>query len=319
MNRKNTAYLKIIVWSVVAVALAVLLVLGVIFGSRSSLSFIGFDGSYYKDSQKYTAGAGEVPADEVEHVALVWTSGDVEISVYDGETVRMEESAGRELSEGEKLHYFNDEGTLRIQFQESGRKFHFLSGTRDKVKKNLRLEIPRETASRLKVLSIETTSADVDVSYIQTEQMLLDTVSGDFRVWESKMEKLKWDTVSGNLDGQSLEIGERFFGDSISGNTRLSGTVKEIDLTSVSGDMKISSTQCPVKVRTDTVSGEVSLCIPEDTGFTYEMDGVSGKVYMDLPVLRNKDGGVYKDGEADFYFETVSGDVNIEKQGQTEQ
>ncbi len=313
MNRKDAAYLRIIVWSIVAAALLIILIVGIIFGHNFSFSFISFEGDSYKNSEKYIAGGGEVPAGEVDSLDVNWTSGKVEIAVYEGDTIRMEETAGRELSEREKLHYFNDNGTLRIQFQESGKKFRFISADSG-VKKTLKLEIPREKASQLKQLSVDTASADTDMSYISGKEMILDTASGNFRMREIQVEKLRWDTVSGDLEGENLEISEEFIGDSVSGRAEFTGAVGEIDFDSVSGDMKVTSTHCPDKVRTDTVSGEIRLRIPENSGFTYEMDGVSGKVHMDFPVLQNGNGGVYKDGQADFSFETVSGDVSVEIQ-----
>ena len=308
MNRKDAAYLRIIVWSIVAAALLIILIVGIIFGHNFSFSFISFEGNSYKNSEKYIAGGREVPASEVDSLDVNWTSGKVEIAVYEGDTIRMEETAGRELSEREKLHYFNDNGTLRIQFQESGKKFRFISADSG-VKKTLKLEIPREKASQLKQLSVDTA-----FSHISGKELILDTASGNFRVREIQVEKLRWDTVSGDLEGENLEISEEFIGDSVSGRAEFTGAVGKIDFDSVSGDMKVSSTQCPDKVRTDTVSGEIRLPIPENSGFTYEMDGVSGKVHMDFPVLQKGNGGVYKDGQADFSFETVSGDVSVEIQ-----
>ena len=53
MNRKDAAYLRIIVWSIVAAALLIILIVGIIFGHNFSFSFISFEGDSYKNSEKY--------------------------------------------------------------------------------------------------------------------------------------------------------------------------------------------------------------------------------------------------------------------------
>ena len=77
--------------------------------------------------------------------------------------------------------------------------------------------------------------------------------------------------------------------------------------------MLFRSEKAPTSIEAETVSGEIILYLPEDTGFTAELDSVSGEFKCDFEVSEKKDR--YQSGDSSNYYEfdTVSGDVRIKK------
>ena len=70
---------------------------------------------------------------------------------------------------------------------------------------------------------------------------------------------------------------------------------------------------CPDQITTDTVSGKVTVSIPENDGFCYYKDTLSGKLQCDFSVTQEEDKGTYKNGKSEFSFHSLSGDITIKK------
>lgn len=142
--------------------------------------------------------------------------------------------------------------------------------------KSLHIRIPQTLASDIK-------------------QFTIDSVNSD-------------NTISG-LSIQNCRI------DNVSGNITVEGNVKDFKMDTVSGDCQLTSHTSPKSLDTDSVSGDFTLRIPENTGFTIEHDSVSGKLDSDFPTtLSGDEEFVYGDGGTDEWsFDSVSGDVHIQK------
>lgn len=270
MSRRQSAIIRIIAWSIAAIALIVVLILGMTrrLGISSFTSF-GFSGYTYSNGDKYKAGGASIDADKVDELEIDWMSGDVHVEANDGSTVQFEEKNEKRLKENEKLHYYNDHGTLKIEFKKSERKFFSTGGF--KKEKELIVRIPRK---ELDSISVDTVSADITVSGITAESLTIDTTSGD---------------------------------------TKVDGKFQEIELDTVSGEFLAELLNCPEELKTDSVSGDLTVRIPDNEGFTYKKDSVSGSFNCDFNVNQKEDRGTYKNGDASFSFDTVSGDISIEK------
>lgn len=316
MDRKQSAIIRIIAWSVTAIALCSILMIGLRGGfgniGGSILSF-GF-GNYYKDADKYQAGETEIQGDQVKDLLVNWVDGSVNVEVYDGETIQISEVSSRKLKEKEQLHYYHENGRLNIQYQESGKKIYssFWMGSR-RLDKQLTIKIPAKTVSSLGTVSIDTVSSDTRIEGVSAKRIKLDSVSGDFTLVNCQAEDFSMDSTSGGLSSENLTVNGRLETDTTSGDVNLKGRFVKLTLDSVSGDINIDSEVCPEDVDTDTTSGDVVLRIPDNEGFTYEKDTVSGSLKCDFPVKQWEDKGSYKEGTASFNFDTVSGDINIKK------
>lgn len=105
--------------------------------------------------------------------------------------------------------------------------------------------------------------------------------------------------------------------DNISGEITVDGTIQDFNLDTISGDCRLTSHTIPRSVETDSVSGDVTLSIPEHGGFSIQHDSVSGKLNSDFPTTSfGDDEFVYGDGGTDEWeFDSVSGDVYIQRLG----
>ena len=287
---KTSAVIRIVIWSLVALILTGVLVSVVVFkgvlGGSGDFS-IGLTGNVY--SGDYNIGGGSV-TEPINAVEVDWVSGKIEISVYDGETTEISEN---EISDEDyKLRYKVENGRLTVHSEKSGFSFGIIS----RPKKELTIKIPREYAENLKEIKISSTSADISLNGL--------TVSGSAET----------DTVSGrvtaeNLNTASLEC------DTVSGDVKASGAIEAFDLSSTSGAAEITTTVPLKKLETDTVSGDVTLTLPESSGFTLEFDTVSGDLNCELPMTNKNGKHICNDGSAEFEADSTSGDFTVKRTG----
>ena len=286
---KRNAIARIIIWSLVAVLLTSLLVVGI---SSSPSSFFSGDwslgamGVTYKNSALYNVGGGTV-TDEFHSIEVNWTNGKINIEAYDGEDTVISET---EVEEKEnKLRWRVEDGVLKIQQMAAGMRF----GLKKTPKKTLTVKIPSNVAEGLKAVTSDSVSAEVTITGISaSDKIEIDTVSGGANLKNIKTEKLDIDTVSGSI--------------------KAAGEFTELESDSVSGDVTVSSATPLKKLDCDSTSGNIRLTIPKNSGFTLKADTVSGDISCGLPtVSESKNRRVCGDGSADFETDTVSGDLII--------
>lgn len=286
---KRNAIARIVIWSLVAVLLTSLLVVGI---SSSPSSFftgdwsLGAMGVTYKNSALYNVGGGTV-TDEFQSIKVNWTNGKINIEAYDGEDTVISET---EVAEKEnKLRWRVEDGVLKIQQMAAGMRF----GLKQTPKKTLTVKIPSNVAEGLKAVTSDSVSAEVTITGISaSDKIEIDTVSGGANLKNIKTEKLDIDTVSGSI--------------------KAAGEFTELESDSVSGDVTVSSATPLKKLDCDSTSGNIRLTIPKNSGFTLKADTVSGNISCGLPtVSESKNRRVCGDGSADFETDTVSGDLII--------
>ena len=286
---KRNAIARIIIWSLVAVLLTSLLVVGI---SSSPSSFFtgdwssGIIGVTYKNSALYNVGGGTVP-DEFHSIKVNWTNGKINIEAYDGEDTVISET---EVAEKEnKLRWRVEDGVLKIQQMAAGMRF----GLKQTPKKTLTVKIPSNVAEGLKAVTSDSVSAEVTITGISaSDKIEIDTISGGANLKNIKTEKLDIDTVSGSI--------------------KAAGEFTELESDSVSGDVTVSSATPLKKLDCDSTSGNIRLTIPKNSGFTLKADTVSGDISCGLPtVSESNNRRVCGDGSADFETDTVSGDLII--------
>lgn len=286
---KRNAIARIIIWSLVAVLLTSLLVVGI---SSSPSSFFSGDwslggiGVTYKNSALYNVGGGTV-TDEFQSIKVNWTNGKINIEAYDGEDTVISET---EVAEKEnKLRWRVEDGVLKIQQMAAGMRF----GLKKTPKKTLTVKIPSSAAEKLKSVNTDSVSAEVNIIGVAaSDKIEIDTVSGGADLKNIRTEKLDIDTVSGSI--------------------KAAGEFTELESDSVSGDVTVSSATPLKKLDCDSTSGNIRLTIPKNSGFTLKADTVSGDISCGLPtVSESKNRRVCGDGSADFETDTVSGDLII--------
>lgn len=106
---------------------------------------------------------------------------------------------------------------------------------------------------------------------------------------------------------------------STSGELNFRGVCENMNLETVSGDTRIRFDSAPDHVSAESVSGDLTLQLPEDRSFELELETVSGDLNTDFPTIREDDDTWRYTVErpialvTELGIETVSGDVTIEK------
>lgn len=310
---KTSAITRIIIWSIVAVLLTGILctalVGGNLFGLKFNFPFWG-SGMNYADANLYTAGNGSVPASGIKQIEVNWTAGSVAIEPYDGQSVQFEEKNSSTLKEEEKLHYVVHDDKLIIQYRKSRAFWGF--GFQAHGGKELTVKVPWSLSGNLKELEVSAVSANTLVWELSAEEISLETVSGRIDAHALTCKELNLETVSGQITAETCTAASVDV-TSVSEDILLGGTFETVDTENVSGKTEISSERCPSSVGASSVSGNIKLQIPENEGFTARYETVGGKFTSGFASTAEKGRCVYKNGNADFDFETVSGNIEVTK------
>ena len=294
-------------------------------------------------ADEYTAGGATVTG-RVENLDIDWTSGEVNVEYHSGDGVIVSETADRALSEDEKLRWWLDGTTLRIQYMKPGFRISV------NVNKKLTVSLPEGTV--LKSADIGVTSAALNLPRLAADEIRLDVTSGDitavtltgkltasstsgdiFISQESGIGEVDMTSTSGSISC-SLGAGAGSVSmHSTSGSISLSaaGSVNTVRLWSTSGVIcpdlagvdkaEFSSTSGGVTgrvaafsdLKVETTSGKVTLSLPDDPGFTCTVDTAGGSFSSSLALTKNGDTYSCGDGSARCSIDTSSGNIQIEQ------
>ena len=140
-----------------------------------------------------------VPADGFTGLDLSWTSGDVTVQSWSGDSIRLEEDSEVELTEDYRLLYTVEGGELKVRFDGQPNR----NVTWRKV---LLVWLPEALAQSLAKLDAATVSAEVTVLDLTAAELDIETVSGGVYA-RGGFGELDFSTVSGDM---TLETNETF-------------------------------------------------------------------------------------------------------------
>lgn len=292
--------LKIILFSLLALVLVAALVFALVYDG--DLPFISFGGTSYSEPETYTVGGGSVTGD-VTRIEINWAAGSVDVRSYDGDEIILKETGASD--EDEQLRYRLRDGTLTIQYRKSGHWGRLTSN------KSLEVLIPQAQADALRMLDVDTASAELRVQSLTADVLNVDTASGGVRATDCTFATVEVDAASGDCTLENCAVGS-FEMDAASGRAVLSGSVDTVDFDSASGDLRITSSVAPRRIEVSTASGRSELELPADAEFTAELDAASGDLRVEgFLGTSGKDVFVCGNGINRYSFDTASGDVII--------
>ena len=241
-----------------------------------------------------------VPAEGITELDLSWTSGDVTVQPWSGDSIRLEEDSEVELTEDYRLLYTVEGGELKVRFDGQPNR----NVTWRKV---LLVWLPEALAQSLAKLDAATVSAEVTVLDLTAAELDIETVSGGVYA-RGGFGELDFSTVSGDM---TLETNETFRLDAetTSGSAYLSGTFGELDFSTVSGDMTLETNET-FRLDAETTSGSVCLRLPDTMGLTLDFASTSGEIRsqrMDHPFAGKKGRLTLGDGASFAEISTTSG------------
>lgn len=305
-----------------AIALCCLLLAGC--GYTSSRSLFG-ETFHYDHPERYTVGGASL-TDPVKHLEIQWLTGHVEIQRSDGDRVEFEETADRQLSDDLTMRWWLDGETLHIKFCNTGR------WDIGNLQKTLTVTLPNDLP--LESAKITTLSADIEAPELTVNEIDWSTTSGGMTAQLLDTEHIDARTISGTMDLTSYADAKEVEADSTSGSISLNlGIVEDLDVGTVSGKVQIAavksaqteldSTSGAIALylkeasgacKIGSVSGAVTLALPENAQFAVEFKTVSGSFNSEIEL--RKDGNTYLAGSGQNRFEisTTSGSLEICKE-----
>lgn len=280
---KTNAIVRIVLYSI-----AILVMLSLLVGCLLLNTFmVNTDwGSFLVSENTGTlASAGYVSADEIKNIRIDWAAGSISITPGDVENILFSET--QNLSEEDRMVYSQQGDTLVIHFTGTQQIF----GVSIDAPKDLLITVPQDWICQ--ELEIDAASASVHVTGLTIETVDFDGASGNFRFDGCHVGALDIDTASGDI--------------------RYSGTLQELDCDAASASCTLVLTNAPRRIDADMASGDLRLTLPEDCGFTVQLDALSGNFTSDFLTSTQNGKYIYGNGSCRINISAMSGDVDIQK------
>ena len=209
---------------------------------------------------------------------VTWISGYVNFEVWD------EPEIGICEYDGNIANYESIGGTLYVKHD---------SGVLENGSGELTIFLPRDIAEyMLEKISVHVTSADATINGINARRVEIFNISGFIQ-----------------MEGQYGEV----IVETTSGDVSIFGSVENVELTAVSGSVYLYCDEALRSLEVDSTSGDVTVSIPEDLGFTLTFDSVSGSAVSGYFDASGDDFRyTHGNGEAQLRVDTVSGWMFLE-------
>jgi hypothetical protein len=221
-------------------------------------------------------------ADPKGEVQITNVAGQVHVIGWDRKEVELQADLGPDV---ERLDFRRD-GRLTIV------RVLLNEGRHHGADTELQVRVPRESA-----VNINTVSADQAIEQVRGFQKL-QAVSGsiDTQLWSGECEAT---TVSGEVSVKANDAGAPLRINTVSGDVRLIGGSRELDLSTVSGDLEVHVAELG-RARIKTTNGTLDLASKLARDARVEAEAINGEMRMMF------DGVV----DADFDIETFNGEID---------
>ena len=242
-----------------------------------------------QDTVSRTGSTGSASTEAIREIKIEWISGSVTVEPGDVQEITFLESGNG--TDKYEMVWKQSGDELVIQYSKdssiAGFGLHFGDDSKD-----LTVTVPRGWVCDS--LELDTASTDLTVRDMIIREMEIDSASGT-----AKFENC---TVS------SLDV------DTASGDVTFSGSLNELDFEAASASFTGVLENVPNLIKMDSMSGDLTLTLPEGAGFTVSLDAMSSDFSSDFPTVKKNKSYVCGDGHCKIEVSAMSGDVSILKQ-----
>lgn len=272
----------------------------------------GFNNAY-TGSNSYS-----VPADGIDKIRVEWVSGLVRVQPYEGTDIKLDEMSNDNISEEYALRYKIADGKLTVRFCKKhtwyGVDAAMLNLDEIIKPKELVVSVPRAMLESGEMdIQLDGVSNDAYISSAKLNGLNVNGISGSIAIENVSAKDMDLDTVSGLIDVSDCAA-DAIKVVSISGEMTIGGIFGSARLNSTSGAVWFTDGSDGIKeLEIGTVSGDVTMQLPESAGFNMMVSTVSGDVSSVFEFVKNGSNYVYGDASADFDIDTVSGDITIQE------
>ena len=280
---RTSAIVRIVLYSI-AILILISILAGALFLNNVAIH-TDWQTFFTSENTGTVASVGYVPAGEIRDIQVEWAAGDIFIEPGDVSEITFSETAG--LAKEDQLIWSKKGDKLVIQFCKT--RVYF--GISVEAPKSLKIVVPRDWICD--ELEIDAASAEVTVTNMTINAVDFDGASGVCTFTDCHVKNLDVDTASGDL--------------------RFSGTLTELDCDAASASCTMLLSNCPRRIDADMASGDLRLTLPENCGFTVDLDALSGDFTSDFATAQQNGSYVFGDGSCKISVSAMSGDVIIYK------
>ena len=271
----NGNMIRILLYSLAIILLVTVLCVGIF--STVGTSDVGTESS-----------SGFAEASIVKEIHIEWASGT--IVIQPGDTTEITFSETYSSANAKPMSWKQVGEELTIQFSAST--VNFLGfGVNIDSGKDLIITVPRDWNCR--ELELDVASAMVEIKDMTIAELSFDGASGTCSMENCAVTELDIDTASGDVT--------------------FSGTLNTLDFDGASSSFTAVLSNTPDSLDMDAASGDLAITLPEDCGFTAEIDALSGDFVSDFPTITRNGCYIYGDGRCRITVDGMSGDVTVRK------
>lgn len=224
-------------------------------------------------------------ADGIREIEIDWAAGCITILPQEGAT-QITVIEPKQTQEKYQMHCRQAGSKLSIEFWQEDIFIHSTD-----ISKDLTITVPADWACDS--LEIDTAAASIQTSGLTIRNVEIDSASGICNFENCAVEKFDIDTASGNVTFQ--------------------GTLDRLDFDAASANCHLILNNVPYQIDMDSMSGDLTLNLPEEAGFTMEMDALSGDFTSDFATTMQNGRHVCGNGSCRITLSALSGDIDIRK------
>lgn len=222
-------------------------------------------------------------------IEIDWVAGDIQIQTADVDSILVDVS---QEQVDKPVVISVDEGELQLQYCQK-KQMNSLIGMHlnEKEFKNLTITVPRDWICR--DLDIDAAAANLVVNDMRIGEVNFDSATGICDFNECQISQLELETASGDV----------FF----------SGELQELDGDAVSANITAILYNTPRSIEVDSMSGNLEVTLPEDTGFQLRLQAMSSNWVSDFETEARNGAYFHGDGKCRITVNAFSGQVILRK------
>lgn len=229
------------------------------------------------------------PADQIKNIKIDWAAGNITIRKDDNtDSIKISE-----ISPVAAKHHLlcrQSGQTLKIQFSEEPIRFFGISDN-TYTTKDLLITVPANW--KCSTLEIDAAASVAEIYNLTIAELDYDGASGTLLLDNCSIRELDIDTASGDVE--------------------FIGTLGELSFDAASAKFYGEFLRVPNRLKMDTMSGDLEIILPEDSGFTLDLDTMSNSFDTDFEVGRYDESYICGDGACKISISSMSSDVAIYK------
>lgn len=283
---KTNAIIRIVLFSI-----SILILSAILFG-MISFDFFSFNHrTSVSEDNSVSTGNGtsvQVNPNEISDIAIEWAAGSITIVPREGNSITVAES---EVSNSKYAMNVKQSGSkLTIEYCQEIISFIGIHNN-DFDAKDLVIYVP--IGWSWDSLEIDAAAATVEITDLAIREIEFDGASALCTITGCQVEKLDVDTASGDVN--------------------FSGTLDELDFDAMSACFTAVLDNTPSRMDIDSMSGDLDITLPEDCGFTLNLDAMSSDFSSDFATTMQNGSHICGNGSCRINVSAMSGDVNIRK------